>query len=47
VLSDDSKTPTVVIIQPQPPPVQSRFQDSVLFAQEFDDIVLLPLEPAE
>jgi hypothetical protein len=47
VLSDDSKTPTVVIIQPQPPPVQLRFQDSVLFAQEFDDIVLLPLEPAE
>ena len=46
-LSDDSKMPTVFIIQPQPPPVQLRFQDSVLFAQEFDDIVLLPLEPAE
>lgn len=35
------------MIQPQPPPVPLRVQDSVLFAQEFDDIALLPLEPAE
>jgi hypothetical protein len=46
-LSDDRETPTVVIIQPQPPAVQLRFQDAVLFAQEFDDLVLLLLEPAE
>jgi hypothetical protein len=31
-LSDDSETPTVVIIQPQPPPVQLRFQDPTRFS---------------
>ena len=29
------------------PPVQLRFQDAVLFAQDFEDIVLLLLEPTE
>ena len=46
-LTDDGETPTFVVIQPQPPAVQLRLQNAVLFAQEFDDVALLPFEPAE
>ena len=37
----------LVVIQPQSPVVELRLQCTVLFPQEFDDIALLPFEPAE
>ena len=46
-LTDDRETSTLVVIQPQPPAVQLRFQDAILFPEEFDDVALLPFEPAE
>jgi hypothetical protein len=41
------ETPPFVVSQPQPPAVQLRLENAVLFPQEFQNIALLPLEPAE
>jgi hypothetical protein len=41
------ETPPFVVSQPQPPAVQLRLENAVLFPQEFQNIALLPLKPAE
>ena len=46
-LTDDREASTLVVIQPQPVPLQLRFQDAILFPEELDDVALLPFEPAE
>jgi hypothetical protein len=45
--TDDGETPPFVVIPSQPPAVQLRPENAVLFLQEFDNIALLPVEPAE
>ena len=46
-LTDHGETPTVVVTQPHPSATEVRLQDAILFPKAFDDVALLPLEPAE
>ena len=43
----DSQAPPFVVSEPDALVAQLRLQDSVLFAQVLDDLVLLVLEPAD
>jgi len=46
-LPEHRKTPTLLIVQLQPPSGQLCFQRAILLAKERDHIALLPLEPSE
>jgi hypothetical protein len=46
-LTEEGEPATFVVAQAHSPAVQLRLQYPVLFPQEFDEIVLLPFEPAD
>jgi hypothetical protein len=46
-LAEDGKTPPFIVTQLQASAVQLSLEHSVLLAQEFDHVPLLPFEPSE